>query len=105
MTKVLKDLTAGKWLAQAQKAQADAMEEKAEKPQFEGSPYKAPALHAYKGKKGRAAGKIITVLRFEHKANPAWSKQFDATDLELLLSISEADKKAILAALKLANNK
>lgn len=96
--RVLPDLTS-KYSKQAQEAEIAAKTGKAVT-QHTGSPYDDGAIHSYVSTKGRNMGKTQFVLRFQHKANPVWSRQFDLTDLELLSTLSEADLKAIVAVLK-----
>lgn len=94
--RVLADLST-KFAAQIEAAKAPAT--KAAPKTFDGSPYKAPAIGSYVATKGKAIGQRKFNLQFEHKANPAWSRRFDVTDLELILDNIE-DCKAALKALK-----
>lgn len=49
-------------------------------------PYHEPEIVSYIIKKGGFEGQRKFVLQFRHKANPAWSRSYDLTDLELLVS-------------------
>lgn len=49
-------------------------------------PYNEPELISYVVKKGEFEGQRKFVFQFQHKANPAWSRSYDLTDLELLVS-------------------
>lgn len=52
----------------------------------ESLPYHEPEIVSYIIKKGSYEGQRKFILQFKHKANPAWSRSYDLTDLELLVS-------------------
>lgn len=67
------------------------------KTSYEGSPFKAPSIHPYKIKIGKNAGKIGWVIRFEHKANPAWSISIKLKEADLIMANLEEFKACIPA--------
>ena len=62
----------------------------------DGSPYKSPEMGGFTATKGKYAGQFMHRLVFPHKANPAWSRQYDATDLELILANLDTAKAALI---------
>lgn len=90
--RVLPDL-----LAQAKASQQAALSPATKASPMGGPKYKAGAFHTYIGKSGKNAGKPVTVWRYEHVANPAWSRQFDLTDLELIFGDVKTAEAAIAA--------
>lgn len=69
---------------------------------FEGPVYDDPRIHSFLIQKGPKKGTRKFVLQFKHKANPAWSRSFDVTDLSLIMQYRDQLEPA-LSALKMAD--
>lgn len=65
--------------------------------EHDGPAYKAPVMSSFTASKGRNAGKVMLRWRFEHKANPVWSRQYDDVDLALILANIDTAKAALAA--------
>lgn len=95
--RVLQDLTKTNVFAKQLQERMNREEGEKIPRKFEGSPYEEPEIIDYIVKKGKYEGKRKFVLQFRHKANPAWSRSYDITDLTLLTEHMDALKPALEA--------